>query len=442
MASRGHGKTSEEALSDRRFLGVSAAFAIAVLVYIAVYGVNVPYWDDWEFVSLLKAYDAGDHWVAQLYAQHNEHRFLFPKLILLVLAKLTGWNLKAEMFAGWLISCAGFYIVWLLMKRSGVSRGLYMLLVPFIYFNVGQWENILWGWQVTLYMMLFFVLATIYMLSDVTDKPANMLYAVLAGGAASFSFINGLLVWPVGLIQILLTPGAWTKRLRYCVIWMGSGAAVWALYFRGYVRPAQHPDVFTFLHEPVTMALYFFANAGSMLGMRTVQLAVAAGAVLFCAFFLFVYLHYAGGGMARIVPWISIGLFSMASSSAIAVGRLGFGLRQALEPRYTTITLLLVISVLVLGSSALANGYVDWRGGAMRYVSFACITALILGVAGYYAYGVLWGYKAYRTRTTGVQYLLSYKSAPDEGLMIIYPFPDILRERAEYIKQHRLSVFR
>jgi len=429
-------------MSDRKFFGISAAFALAVLVYIAVYGVNVPYWDDWEFVSLLKAYGAGDHWVAKLYAQHNEHRFLFPKLLFLALAKLTSWNLKAEMVAGWLISCAGFYIVWLLMKRSGIRGGLCMLLVPCVYFNLGQWENILWGWQVTLYMMLFFVLAAVYLLSGVSQKPANLLPAALAGCAASFSFINGLLVWPVGLVQILLTPDAWPKRLGYSAVWAVSGGAVWALYFRGYVRPAQHPDVFTFVHEPLTMALYFFANAGSMLGMRTVQLAVAAGAVLFCAFILFAYLHYAGGGMARIVPWISLGLFSMVSSLAIAVGRLGFGLRQALEPRYTTITLLLVISVLVLGSSALANGYIDWRGGAMRYVSFACMTALILGVAGYYAYGVLWGYKAYNTRTVGKQYLLSYKSAPDEGLMIIYPFPDILRERADYLKEHRLSVFR
>jgi hypothetical protein len=442
MASWGQAKASDRLFSDRQYLGISAALALAVLIYIMAFGVNIPYWDDWEFVTLLKAFNTGDHWVAKLYAQHNEHRFLFPKIIFLALAKLTAWNVKVEMVAGWVVSCAGFYVVWLMMKRSGVRNGLYMLLVPCIYFNLGQWENILWGWQVTLYMMLFFVLAATYFLSGVPDKPANLLPAALAGCGASFSFMNGLLVWPVGLLQILLTPDARPKKLKHSVIWAVSGAIIWALYFRGYVSPSQHPDVFTFLHEPVSLALYFFANTGSMLGIRTEQLAVAAGAVLSGAFFLFAYLHYTGGGMARMVPWFSIGIFSMVSSLAIAVGRLGFGIRQALEPRYTTITALLVIAVLVMGSSAREHGYIVWRGGIMKYLSFACMTALILGIASYYAYGVLWGYKAYKTRTAGMQYLLSYKTAPDEGLEIIYPFPDILRERADYLKEHRLSVFR
>lgn len=44
------------------------------------FGVNVPFWDDWEMVPLFQKYDAGNLTLSDLLAQHNEHRIFFPRM--------------------------------------------------------------------------------------------------------------------------------------------------------------------------------------------------------------------------------------------------------------------------------------------------------------------------------------------------------------------------
>jgi len=66
---------------------VPLAFLLCV---VARYAVPVPYWDQWEFVPLLEKTYHGQLTFHDLWAQHNEHRILFPRIIMLALAHLTG----------------------------------------------------------------------------------------------------------------------------------------------------------------------------------------------------------------------------------------------------------------------------------------------------------------------------------------------------------------
>ena len=78
----------------------AAALAIpagVVLALVLRHGVNVPFWDQWELVGLLAAASDGTLTWAEIFRQHNEHRMVFPKIIMLALAALTGWNVVGEM---------------------------------------------------------------------------------------------------------------------------------------------------------------------------------------------------------------------------------------------------------------------------------------------------------------------------------------------------------
>ncbi len=94
------------------------AIWLGTLIY--VYGVDTPYWDEWDEVpSALVKQEAGNLHLSDLFAQHNEHRILFPRLIMLVTAHLTSWNVRAELFVIWLLACVCSFSLWRLSRATG-----------------------------------------------------------------------------------------------------------------------------------------------------------------------------------------------------------------------------------------------------------------------------------------------------------------------------------
>ena len=78
--------------------------ALAVLLYIAGHAHNVPYYDDWVMVPVLSGaqqVDAGWLWQA-----HNDYRIPLPKLVLLALYHLSGWDFRVGMYANALLLAA------------------------------------------------------------------------------------------------------------------------------------------------------------------------------------------------------------------------------------------------------------------------------------------------------------------------------------------------
>ena len=66
--------------------------------------------------------------LADLFEPHNEHRIFFPRLLFILLARLTGWNVRAEMG---LIVAAACLIAWtlqLLLRRTWPEQPVKALL--------------------------------------------------------------------------------------------------------------------------------------------------------------------------------------------------------------------------------------------------------------------------------------------------------------------------
>src|SRR5208282_4675420 len=77
-----------------------ALLPLAFLIWmVSRYAVSVPFGDQWELVPLLEKTYHETLTFHDLWAQHNEHRILFPKIIMLGLAHLTGWNIYYELVA-------------------------------------------------------------------------------------------------------------------------------------------------------------------------------------------------------------------------------------------------------------------------------------------------------------------------------------------------------
>src|SRR3990167_10311364 len=80
--------------------------------------VNVPFWDQWVYVDLFDKLRHGTLGLKDLWMQHNEHRILFPKLITLLFAQLTRWNLRAEVLLNFVTASLSFGLLLALAKRT------------------------------------------------------------------------------------------------------------------------------------------------------------------------------------------------------------------------------------------------------------------------------------------------------------------------------------
>src|SRR6266508_1980472 len=101
-----------ENMISKKIVLLSLIPIVTVGAYIYFFGLNMPFWDQWENVSLLIKQQQGNLSIADLFTQHDEHRPFFPRLIWIGLAELTHYNVKAEQWTNLFIALAtfGFFI--------------------------------------------------------------------------------------------------------------------------------------------------------------------------------------------------------------------------------------------------------------------------------------------------------------------------------------------
>ena len=106
---------------------LAASPSFLPLGLIVRFGVNMPFWDEWDpdFAGLhIKAHQ---HQLSlfDFTAQHGEHRVFVPRVAWFLLNRITHWNAVAHMLLEWAVVCAtSACILWLCLKttESGADR--------------------------------------------------------------------------------------------------------------------------------------------------------------------------------------------------------------------------------------------------------------------------------------------------------------------------------
>jgi hypothetical protein len=181
-------------------------FGLPVLSYVLLvrgYGVNVVVGDQWDDVVVIDhSYSHLFDW-SSLWAQHNENRIFFPNLIVILLAHTTSFNIQVEEYLSLLMLCAATgLLIWAHKSRSAGTAWLYYCPVVILLFSVVQYENALWGFQMAWYLVLLCLAATIVLLDRPTLTPVLLCLAIVTAVIGSFSSLQGLLIWPAGLVLL------------------------------------------------------------------------------------------------------------------------------------------------------------------------------------------------------------------------------------------------
>jgi hypothetical protein len=411
--------------------------ALALLYYIHIFGVNVISWDEWTLVGHLRDITNGTGTWSDLWIQHNEHRLFFPFLFMLLLAKFTRYNTVAEMFSSWVFLCLTGALIYLIFRRKLQHWNYFSLLlflpVSLLLFNFRQYESILWGFECQIYMSIFGVVAAFYLL-DAAGGLRSLPLACLSGILASYSFATGLSVWPVGLLQLLLSE----KKIdwRKIAVWMLVGTSITSLYFYGWFHPSGHPPLGYVLANPVEGAEYFAAYLLSpFLYLSYAPLTAISGLAILAGLLVVALIQVRKRGLRLLRAnrfFVSLFLFGVSSALITTIGRSGFGLGQAFSSRYAALASIGVIGLYLLALS---------RWDTKRVRACGLLVLMVIGMVAPY-YGGWQAAQASHLAFTFQAYVLkTYTMQSDENLGALFPSPALVKDRARFVEQERLNVF-
>ncbi len=431
---------------------------MALLLLHLRYALDFPMLDQWEFVPTLQAWHEGRLGVADLMAQHNEHRPALPRALQLLLAMLTGWDVRAESTLTLLCAATGFLVLLRALKPTIANLGkhpqaLASFTLSALYFSAVQWQNWLLGWQVQLVLSTTLAIATYSLLLHTTWR--CFIAALLLAIGATFSFANGLLVWPIGLVLLLGNPArSRSLGLKASALWTLAFAAVAMIYFRGYHPPPQHAAEESW---SVDSAAYLFAYLGAPLfPYAPVGAAVVGGVLLWVILWVFAapgtterpethallpaHDPYAPlPGLSRLLErgsglWLALALHGLGSAALTAWARQDQGgMAQALSSRYSTIALLVTIALLGEGLRQCHE-----RGAARACMALCtALLALTLPASAYGAYRWSEHSNAYVSARPA---LLELRNGHE--LHYLHPDTKVVLERAAWLKSRGWSIYR
>jgi hypothetical protein len=438
----------------RPLLVALVAFLISFLVQaqiVLAYGVNVPFWDEWEdFPAIQAAYRAGTLTLQQLFAPHNEHRIMTSRLMVVLLFAIRGeWSpLAIMLLSAVVVGCIA--AIWAYTVRCLDGPVWVAWLSALLLASPVQHQNITWGFQICFYMLMLAVVLGVCAVVLAPSVTWRVLLVVIAAATwATFSIAAGLLAWAVLGVCLFIKAKQATpsqdvlardqRPLRKMVVFCLVAAIEGLIYLNG-IRLS------TMAGTPADKAVRIARWSAMALGypfVDTLQqpLIVVASALLVLwmpiGLTILVCARRSHDERARraVVLVVGLMLFVILSSWLIGFGRSGLSLAD--ESRYVTIfiwnSLLALFAFATLWhASASRSGRRLWQ----RSVLFAALLAALLYVHGARAVdGLRQTALDAGLRRQYKQTLVSYLSDPHPHRQftgpIPYPWPNKLKQRLD-----------
>jgi hypothetical protein len=431
-------------------LGAVITPAALCLAFLRAYAVNVPVYDEWRVVSMFaKLYD-GTLTVMDVFKQHNEHIAAVPYAITLLLGYFTSYDTRVPMYLSWLVLCL-ISLLFHAMTNKIMSHRTWMVTVfipiPWLLFGLRQWENLLLGIGISIMLANLLAILTFVLLGKTESFDIPFVTAIWCATLASFSFAHGLLIWPVGAVQLFVIRGFWggLRRDRLFLVrlavWSGAWIAVWSFYFLTFERALSdmhEANRRTMLEDPVQVVLYYVTALGAPLAHEGIEARLIGTALLtFMALAMGYLALFRRALLAEASVPVAVVLFALASAAAFMSGRVSLGLNQALASRYVSITTLAIVGLYIL---LLYGWQRRVRGGT--YLVMLFVGMISFGMLAAYPRGNIEGQGLLGTRTTAAYYLATFDIQSDQNLAGVFPSPFLIRSLAPSLRENRLTVFR
>lgn len=428
------------------YLSILLPFGIS-LFYVHLFGVNVFFSDEWELVGYLRRFHAGTLGVVDLFEHHNEHVYFFPWIVMLLLGTLTEYNTIPLMYLVQI--CLLFTSIILLLAFGSTVRKTSPLMVlfvpiPLLVFSFRQYENMLWGNQITFAFAQMFSVLTLFLLQALqTESSKRAVFfpvALVSATIASFSAVQGLLVWPAGLLQLFLITSRGLARRLLIGTWGLVGIAEWIVYFVGYTKSRSSPPLYFVLDHPIVGLDYFLTLLGGSLFWQD-AVAFSGGLLLVCLTVVGLGFLYKDREIQNNSFWVALLSFSLLSLASITIGRSGFPeekvFAQALASRFTAFSILAVVSLYALLAQLARE-----RKSHVSTALFGIMLGIVLvSVPTSLSTGIVAGAATKASREQAASILSTYERQSDAALAVFGWNPQRVRIYARTLDRLDYSIF-
>lgn len=383
---------------------LSAIPILMLIILLNQYAVNIPFWDQWDVIYLFDKYDRGDLTFSDFWAQHNEHRLVFPKLLFLLLGLISNYNVRYEIAMNVILALINYMVIIAHIHKNRSfyhftyhHKILWVVCSAFI-FSLIQWQNWMWGFQIQWFLCMTGVIVGAYIFSNDPINFKTIWLLFLCGILATFSLAGGMLYWIIIFLFLLFYAIKIKQKKMYQMvcIWGFLFIGVLIAYLNQYQKPEVHPSLLFFIDHPIQFIEYFLGYLGAPLAgdslsdfnqefIPAVFRAIAIGAVGVVTYLVFLFRHIVHSNhndFQKSSFFLMLGLFSILSACLTALGRGGFGVRFALASRYTTISIGLWLSLFFIIFSYLINQNKETRSvtTGRRVIYYLALWGIFLSV--------------------------------------------------------------
>ncbi len=411
--------------------------AVITLLFIIRNGINAVIGDQWFFVPLFHKLHLGTLTIADLFAQQNEHRIFFPRIIMLTLGTITQYNIKFEMYCSWgliLLSAIVLYRIFKITPALSRMSIAWFIPVTWLIFTLRQVDNLLTGFHFIFFLLMLCFLLSVYLLQTCKGVDWRLGAAILSAIAGSFSLANGLLIWPIGFLQLLLVCRSKPKEEKHsyivaAAIWLLTAITTCVVYFATY-QNTEHV-----VQQPLESFVYWLAALGNSF-YSYADGAIAVGSILFI---LFIY-----AGVAIIfdsknrpdnVPFLALILFSGATAVMLVLGRPEF---SVLSRKYITMPLVGVIG-LYLALLSLKLKFIN--PNSLIFKSLIIMMVLFIALENRSLFTGVSTARITLDRQLIPYYTSTYQFQSDDTLTKAECIPLAVRQGCQVLQEYKLNVF-
>jgi len=336
--------------------------ALVPMIYLTFlvrrYGVNVPMLDDWEMAPLIVKAHTGGLRFAEIFGQQEEARTIVPKIVF-ILSSRGAWDVRDQMMLSivicWL-TAGGIFVLLRRLDLNLLALGLCFWLAVLTIFSLAQFELWIFAFGFPSFLIALYVVTGLVTIGAPFSTGMKFLICGALAAASSFTLPHGLLCWGVTFPILFLV-----QRVPRWPVWLGLWLTLATmcstLYFFGYEKQGYLPQFAppAPLLEYVRFVLIFLGSglANSVTQNRSavaatfglLQLLIFLGALVVTAWRIRDRVF-----LAKVMPWIALGVYSLGSATLAALGRIAFGTEYAASSRYVTFALYLTVAVIVLAA--------------------------------------------------------------------------------------------
>lgn len=299
--------------------------------FIYQYTIRVPIADEFSINALITEPFNSSHFLTQL----NEHRIGTTAVFLQFLSRLTHWNMIYEtMSTGVCIFLSSLIALWL-KKKYCKSIDLIDVIIPIIFLNFSQWENLIWGITINTVLPTFFLFIAVWVINH-KETPWTNLALLVISFLSTYSAAHGLLITGIILLffgwrltqNIKKSKIYWLSYISYIIVLI-------CIIFSYFIDFLSFP-----YFGPTTVDISFFTQfvalqitAAIGLPESMILIWIFPVGILISLWYFVTHHRYHSLTIQTLTIYLLM-LYSCSFIFLIFIGRSGLGIDQATTSRY------------------------------------------------------------------------------------------------------------